>query len=86
MIDFTIGCLLTVIMREFAEAIIGSDGCECSQITFPLNRSWIQETSVEILYQREPLSNRSCYFLHYYSQIFYSHNVEFLILFVYIGK
>lgn len=41
MIDFAIGCLLTVIMREFAGAVIGSDGCECLQITFPLNQSWI---------------------------------------------
>lgn len=47
MIDFTIECLHTVIMKEFTGAIIGSDGSEDSQITFPLKQTW---TSVENLY------------------------------------
>lgn len=68
MIDFTIGCLLTVIMRKFAEAIMGSDGCECSQITFTLNQSKIQKTSVKILYQIVLL----LYLLHYYTKISYT--------------
>lgn len=61
MIDFTIGCLCTVIMREFAGAIIGSDGCECSQITFPLNWSWILETSIEILSHSTTLNKLYCF-------------------------
>lgn len=45
-------------MREFAGAIIGSDGSECSQITFPLNRRRILETSIEILYQTNTLKKQ----------------------------
>lgn len=44
MIDFTIACLPTVIMREFAGAIIGRDGDECLQITIPLNQSCDQQS------------------------------------------
>lgn len=61
MIDCTIECLRTVIMREFAGAIIGSDGCERSQITFPLNQSWIVVTSIEILYWSTTINTLLCF-------------------------